>query len=169
MLREIRTLDLWKSPSAVDDPSGGFSVAQVSLKEIMAGSNPAANIVICPQDVISVPRGEMVYVVGQVPRAGGFILRERETLSVLQALSLAGGLDATAQPQNARILRPAPGGGTRAEIPVDLRKIMAAQAGDVPLQSEDILFVPTSGPKKAFGRAAEAAIQITTGLLIYRR
>ncbi len=156
--------------NAQDDPSGGFSVAQVSLREIMEARNPAENIVIKPMDVVSVPRAEMVYVSGQVPKAGGFVLRERETLSVLQALSLAGGLDRAAAPQNARILRPAPGdSGNRTEIAVNLKKILTGQAGDLPLQSEDILFVPSSAPKKAVARAAEAAIQLGTGVVIWRR
>ena len=155
--------------SAKDDPSGGFSVAEVSLDGIMHARNPEENVVILPQDVVSVPRAEMVYVIGQVPKSGGFVLRERETLSVLQALSLAGGMDHSASPQNARILRPAPGSASRTEIAVNLKRIMAGQAPDVPLQKEDILFVPTSTPKKALGRVADAAIQITTGLIVFRR
>jgi polysaccharide export outer membrane protein len=111
----------------------------------------------------------MVYVVGQVPRAGGFVLRERENLSVLQALSLAGGTDRAASPKNARILRAVDGTSNRTEIAVDLGRILAGQAGDVPMQSEDILFVPASAPKKALARAAESALQVTTGLIIYRR
>jgi polysaccharide export outer membrane protein len=156
-------------PSNAADPTGGFWVAQVSLKEIMEARNPSENILICPHDVISVPRAEMVYVIGQVPRAGGYVLRERETLSVLQALALAGGLGRVASPQKARILRPEAGGGSRAEIPVNLKKIMEGEAGDMPLLPEDILFIPSSAPKRAIGRVAEAAIQVTTGLIIFRR
>ena len=156
-------------PNAVDDATGGFSVAEVGLKEIMDASNPPQNIIIRPQDVISVPRGAMVYIIGEVPKAGGFILRERENVSVLQALSLAGGLDKAAAPANARILRPVPGNANRTEIPINLKKIMTGQAGDVPLQAEDILFIPGSTPKKTLSRAAEMALTITTGLVIYRR
>jgi polysaccharide export outer membrane protein len=156
-------------PSAADDPTGAFSVAEVSLKQILEARNPAENILIRPQDVISVPRANLVYVIGEVPKAGGYVLRERETLSALQALSLAGGLDRTAAPQNARILRLPPGGGNRAEIAVNLKQIMAGQTGDVALQAEDILLIPSSAPKKALSRAAEAAVQITTGLIIFRR
>lgn len=156
-------------PNAADDGSGGFSVAEVGLKEIMEARNPAENIFVCPQDVISVPRAEMVYVVGDVSKPGGFVLRERETVSVLQAISLAGGLDRAAAPQNARILRPARGSDARTEIAVNLKTIMTGQTGDVPMQPDDILFVPSSAPKRAIGRVAEAAVQITTGLAIYRR
>lgn len=87
---------------AGDDPSGQFSVADVSLRGIMEAKNPDDNITIRPHDVISVPRAEMVYVIGQVQRAGGFILNERENLSVLKALSLAGGLDRTASRSKSR-------------------------------------------------------------------
>ncbi len=156
-------------PSAADDSTGAFSVAEVSLKEILEARNPAGNIVIRPQDVISVPRANMVYVIGEVPKAGGYVLRERETLSALQALSLAGGLDRAAAPQNGRILRLPAGGGNRTEIAVNLKRIMAGQSGDVPLQAEDILLIPSSAPKRAISRAAEAAVQITTGLIIFRR
>jgi hypothetical protein len=52
---------------------------------------------------------------------------------------------------------------------VDLKSVLAGQTSDVPLQPEDILFVPSSLPKKAIIRAAEAAVQIGTGLVIWRR
>jgi polysaccharide export outer membrane protein len=156
-------------PNAADDSSGQFSVAEVSLRGIMEAKTPEQNITVRPHDVISVPRAEMVYVIGQVQRSGGFILNERESLSVLKALSLAGGLDHAASPKNARILRASAGASSRLEIPVDLKSILSGQTGDVPLQPEDILFVPASLPKKAVIRAAEAAVQIGTGLVIWRR
>lgn len=155
--------------NAVDDSSGSYSVAEISIKELMDAKNPSSNIVILPQDIVSVPHAEMVYVIGRVQRSGGYVLRERETLSVLQVLSLAGGLDSSAAPKNSRIMRPVSGSSSRAEIPLNLSKIMSGQSGDVPLQPDDILFVPTSVPKKALARAAEAALQVTTGLAIYRR
>jgi len=39
----------------------------------------------------------------------------------------------------------------------------------VSMQAEDILFVPGSATKKAGWRAMEAAIQLGTGILIWRR
>jgi protein involved in polysaccharide export with SLBB domain len=44
-----------------------------------------------------------VYVIGEVLKAGGFLFTEDEHITVLQALSMAGGLDRMAQPQNARL------------------------------------------------------------------
>lgn len=156
-----------------EDPTGQFSVAQVSIKDILEATNPAENIEIRPYDVISVPRGEMIYVMGEVRRPGGFVLGDQEKISILKVLSLAEGLQPLAAPQHARILRTRVGvSDKRMEIPVDLKGILTGKAMDVPLQADDILFVPTNGPKKAVIRAIETALGIgtsaATGLIIYR-
>jgi polysaccharide biosynthesis/export protein len=154
---------------AAPDATGRYSVAQVSVKSVLEARNPQENIPICPEDVISVPRAEMVYVIGAVRRAGGFMLNENENMTVLQALSLAEGLERTAAPRRARVLQPAPGSASRTELPLDLSKIIAGRAADLPLGAGDILFVPGSTAKSATLRGLEAAVQIGTGVVIWRR
>lgn len=156
-------------PDARDDSTGRYSVASVAVKSVIEARNPRENIPIMPNDVISVPRAEMVYVVGAVKRSGGFILNDRENITVLQALSLAEGADRTAATKNAKILRVAPGQTARLEIPINVKEIFAGKANDIPMRADDILFVPTSAARSASIRAAEAAVQITTGLIIWRR
>jgi polysaccharide export outer membrane protein len=155
-------------PEARDDPSGGFSVAEVNLPSIVRAENPAQNIYVEPNDVISVPRAEMVYVVGAVNRSGGYVLGEKQGITALEALALAGGLAGGASAKGAKILRPAEGDSERLEIAVNLRDIMAGRSEDVPLWPDDILFVPTSGAKAAAIRAAEAALGIGSGIAIWR-
>jgi polysaccharide biosynthesis/export protein len=155
-------------PNAKMDPTGQFSLAQVSLPSIMGNLHPEENVLIQPNDVISVPRADLVYVVGEVKKSGGFPLDERETLSVLKAISLAEGLVPTASPAGVRILRGGEDGGERQEIAVDLKKIFGGKSPDVPLEPNDILFVPSSASKKAGIRAIEAAIQLGTGIVIWR-
>ncbi len=155
--------------TARDDSTRRFSVASANIEDILKANHPADNVIIKPNDVISVPRAEMVYVIGAVGRSGGFVLREQESISVLQALALAGGVDGTAASRRARILRPAPGGGERLELPIDLKSIMESNSEDVALQPEDILFVPNSSGKTAARRAADAAIRVATGVVIFRR
>jgi polysaccharide export outer membrane protein len=155
-------------PNARNDASGQFTVAEVELKAIMSARSPEENILIQPHDVISVPRGELVYVIGEVVKAGGFVLEERKTFSVLQALSMAGGLSHEAAPQNGRILRESESGAKRTEIPINIKEILSGKAQDVSLNSEDILFIPNSVPKKAAVRAMEMALQTVTGVVIFR-
>jgi polysaccharide export outer membrane protein len=71
----------------------------------MSGKDPEGNIVIKPHDVITVNRARMVYVLGNVTRPGGYVMTENETMSVTQAVALAGGWDKTAALSAARVLR----------------------------------------------------------------
>ena len=47
---------------------------------------------------------------------------------------MAEGLEKTATPEKARILRPVPGADSREEVPVDLKVMLAGGASDVALQ-----------------------------------
>ncbi len=158
-------------PGARLDPTGQFSIAEVKLKEVLEARSPEQNITIRPNDIISVPRAETIYVLGAVKRAGRFALNESDTLSVLQAVSLAEGLERTASPQKAKILRIAPGATRRAEVPLDLKKIFSGEMADVVLQPDDILFVPDSAQKRAVLRTLEALLSIGTtagaGVILY--
>jgi len=134
---------------AMIDPTGQFSVAELKVQEILEGKNPAANIEIKPHDVISVSEASssMIYVVGDVKRAGAFTLGGRQSLSVLNALSMAGGLERTAKPAKARIVRSAPGELKHQEIAVNLKQILAGKAEDIRMRPQDVLVVPSSGSK----------------------
>jgi polysaccharide export outer membrane protein len=155
-------------PEAQLDTSGRFSVAELNLKKIMEAKNPEENIQIFPHDVISVPKAEMVYVIGEVRRSGGFVLGEHQSISVLQALSLAEGLNSTADTRHAKILRLKRDADQREEMAVDVKDVLNGKKPDVPLRGDDILFIPGSTGKKAALRTLEAAIQTGTGLAIWR-
>lgn len=154
-------------PDAALDSTGKFSVASVNVKSIMAGTNPSENIHIKPNDVITVPRGEIIYVIGAVHKPGGFMLNDHRSLSALQILSLAEGLDRLAASQRAKIMRAVPGSNDRAEIPLDLKGILAGKIPDVPLKADDILFVPVSAAKTAEYRTIDVLVGASTAL-IYR-
>lgn len=151
------------------DSTGKFSVAEIKLKDLISAKDPSLNIAVCPNDVLSVPAGEVVYVVGEVKKAGGFPLGSRATMSVLEAVSLAEGLDPKASPGNSYLLRVPETGGERQEIPVNLKAIMAGKSPDVHMRPNDILLVPNSAAKSAAMRGVETAIQIGSGLLIWGR
>ena len=154
--------------NAKPDPSGKFSVAELNLKKIMEAKSPEENIQIFPHDVISVPKADMVYVIGEVRRSGGFVLGEHQTISVLQALSMAEGLNNGADTRHAKILRLKKEAVQREELPVDVKDVLTGKKPDLPMQGDDILFIPGSTGKKAALRALEAAVQTGTGLAIWR-
>ncbi len=136
-------------PGAASDPTGRYTSAELDLQEILDGRHPASNIEIKPHDVVSVSQGNvrMVYVVGDVQRSGAFNLGGQRTLSVLSALSLAGGLGRTAKPEHAKIFRPAPDRLTHQEFDVNIKQLLAGKGEDLGLRPDDVLVIPTSSRK----------------------
>ena len=145
-------------PQTTTDSSGKLSIASIKVKSLMTSANPAENIQILPGDTISVPTADLVYAVGCVSKPGAFPLNGHETLSALQVVSLSGGPQRTAALSKAKILRAVPGTATRTEIPVDLKLLMAGKGPDIPLQPEDILFIPNSNAKSTGYRTLDAIV-----------
>jgi len=121
------------------------------------------NIEILPGDTITVPRAPVIYVVGDVGHPTGLLV-DNGSLTVLQALAMAGGTNHTAKMGATRIIRKGPNGMTETKVP--LKKMLEAKVPDVTLQADDILFVPISGARVAAGRAAEAAVSAATALTV---
>jgi polysaccharide export outer membrane protein len=153
-------------PNARTDETGQYSIAEVEVKSVMEMTSPEQNILIMPHDVISVSRANIVYVVGHVNRPGGFVTNGK--LSVLQALSLAGGFQAHANAKEARILRLKDDSQNRTQIAVNLKKVLTGGAEDLALRPDDILVIPHSGWKEFGARAAAASLAVATGVAIYR-
>jgi len=155
-------------PNAVTDASGRFSSADLNIRAVMSAKSPQDNIPVKPYDIITVPKADLIYVMGPVKRAGGFALQERSNMTVLEAVTLAQGLERTASSHKGKIFRVDETTHARLEIPVDVQKILDGKGNDTPLLSNDILYVPSSSAKLASYRALEAIIQTGTGLAIYR-
>jgi polysaccharide biosynthesis/export protein len=152
--------------------SGTQSRAELTipLKELLDRTNPSLNVDLYPGDTVTVEYAGVVYVVGAVNRAGGFPLTsDREHMTVLEALALAEGLKGTAIRKRTLIIRQnSDSSRTRQTISVNLASIFNGKAPDLTLHANDILFVPDSTSQKALRRAAEAAVEITTGVIIFR-
>lgn len=124
----------------------------------------SGNVEVMPGDTITVPRAPIIYVVGDVGRPSGLLV-DNGTLTVLQAIALAGGTNHTAKMSGVRIIRKTPAGMT--ETKVQLQKMLEAKIPDVTLQADDILFVPVSGGRILAGRTFEAAMSAATAVSIY--
>ena len=155
-------------PNAVDDVAAQVSTAELSAKDILEANTPLKNIAICPEDIISVARADKVYLIGEVQKPGEYILRERQSVSLLQAVSMAGGISRNAGAKNAKVLRVVAGNTERSEIPVNLKLVMDGHGKDFQLLPDDILFVPGTMSKNIAMRTLEAAITVGTGLAVYR-
>ena len=135
--------------------------------------NPEALTPILPQvqifpgDTIMVPRAGIIYVLGDVNRAGGYVLDGRNALTVEEAMALAGGPAKAAALKRVQLVRTLEDGRKEAiTIPVNL--IYTGQAPDVALKDGDVLFVPTSTGKLVTEQAINSALGIGTQIVIYR-
>ncbi len=95
---------------------------------------------IFPGDTIVVAKAGVVYIVGDVAKAGGFLVDNNEPLSTAQAISLAGGPNRTASLSRTRLIRKVDGG--RQEYVLDLAKLLKGEQADLPLRDGDIIWVP---------------------------
>jgi hypothetical protein len=64
-------------------------------------------------------------------------------------------------------MRQNPTTGNRDSIPVHIKELEKNKTADIPLRTNDILYVPDSRGKKALARGAEAALGIGTSVAIY--
>jgi polysaccharide biosynthesis/export protein len=157
-----------KTPDIPGEPPPLTNTITINLGELMETGDTKNNIVLEAGDVVTVPHAGIVYVLGAVGRAGGYVLaNDRSQLSTLKILSLAGGLTRTAKSDKAVIVRK-DDQGQQHEVAIDLKKVLNRQAEDLQLQPSDILYVPESAGKQAMFRALEIGLAMGTAIAIYR-
>jgi polysaccharide export outer membrane protein len=78
-------------------------VRRVDLRELQNGGF-SQNAMLRDGDTVFIPRAESIYVYGQVKNPGAYQLQQKDS-TVLQALSLAGGLTERGRSSGLRILR----------------------------------------------------------------
>ncbi len=139
----------------------------IDLKDLLYTHADGLNIPIEPHDIIAVSKADVIYVAGAgVRKPGGFLLDDRDSITVLQALAMAEGLAPDAAKHHARIIHTKTD-GSHVEIPVDLDKIVKDHAPDPELAGNDILYVPSSAGKAAMKKTTQAIVQTVSGFLIF--
>ncbi len=167
---ETAVSDPGPSGLAADETSGAESIS-IHLKDLLDSGNPHSNVLVYPGDQVKVARAGIVYVVGQVHKPGGFVVKTNENISVLQAIALAEGMTPNSKGKEARIILAGGTNGPPKEVPINLDKIMAGKATDPLLKPNDVLFVPNSGGKEALHVIEQSTAGIVGalgGAAIYR-
>jgi polysaccharide export outer membrane protein len=153
-------------------PDGKPLVRRIPVKGLIDAANPELNPLLEGGEEIRVPEAGRVFVVGNVHKPGAYAVPDPKDASVLRLLAVAEGLAPYAQ-KTAYIYREEPESGVRREIPIELARILKREAPDVPLQINDVLYVPdNSGRRAAMGvidRAVGFGAGTVSGILIWRR
>jgi polysaccharide export outer membrane protein len=139
-------------PQAVEDPARKISTVEIGLESLTQNINPDEDLVLQAYDVVSVDRAERVYVSGEVTRQASIELGERDSISIVQALTEAGGFTPKASKDHVEVLRPVLGTNRRAKIDIDMKRVLEGKDLDFPLLPNDALIV--QGKKVQLGPVA---------------
>ncbi len=124
------------------------------------GSDPAhsaaGNIPIFAGDTITVSEVGLYYVVGAVNKPIANPLNGAIPTTLVQAVTAAGGATFAAKLDDTKLVRTT--GTQRTVINVSLGKILQGKAEDIPLQTDDIVLVPSSALKKFLSNGGASTI-----------
>lgn len=132
---------------------------RISVKALIDAADPEVNVQLQGGEQIRVPEAGRVYVVGNVRKPGAFVVHDASETSVLRVLALSEGLEKFAA-KEAYIYRREQGPAGKNEIPIELEKIMQRKAPDVPLQANDVLYIPDNKGRRSLARVMESVAAI---------
>ena len=153
------------SAEATGTPVGSVQILRMS--DLLNGNGASAVAEVRNGDVINVSSAQLIYVLGEVTKPGGYPMADPSSgVSVVQAVALAEGLKTVAS-HHALIVRQSTSDKARVEIPVDVGQMVTGKATDVLLAPNDILYIPASGAKRALKAMGDIALAAANGAAIY--
>jgi polysaccharide export outer membrane protein len=144
--------------------NGELKTEHVAYKQ-GGNSSTLRSVEIKPGDSVLVHRAGIIYVLGAVTRPGGYLMVNGGTLSVVQAVSLAGGTTLQASDKWAVVVRRQGTGFVQFKVP--LAKIESGNAAPVELQVNDALYIPVSTWKAVLVNGSNV-LSAATSAAIYR-
>ena len=122
---------------------GGTARIAIDLEGLVFAADPALNFTVHAGDIIYVPAVEKVriFVTGAVRKPDLYEVPRSEPVTVLKAITLAGGTTDRAAEKKVTVYRYT-AGGERISFLVNLRLIKRGKAEDPVLQKDDLVLVP---------------------------
>jgi polysaccharide export outer membrane protein len=112
-----------------------------------------------------------VFVVGNIRQPGAYPVDDASDTTVLKMLALSEGLMPFADKLAYIFRREAGAGGSKNEIPIELKAIMDRKSPDIPLQPNDVLYIPDNRRKRITISAIERILSFcsatASGVLVY--
>ena len=139
-IREDAGSDIVVSREVVQNGKPARLTQTIPVRKLIDNADPSVNVMLHGGEEVLVPEALKIYVVGSVKKPGAYPVRNDEETTILQLLALSEGL-APYSAKVAYVYRRA-SGGAKTEVPIELAKIMKRKSPDVPLQANDILYVP---------------------------
>lgn len=113
------------------------------LNGLLQGRDQTSNIYLSDQDVVYIPKAEHFYIIGEVKTPGSYPLADQE-ITLIEAISIAGGFTSIAARNKTRIIRVEEGVEKIFEVKVDLITDVGRKRRDVIIRPNDVIVVPES-------------------------
>ncbi len=149
-------------PTELSDGVAEVLHAAASVPDRVDLNKSAATYKIIPGDTITLERAPLVYILGNVRRAGGFPLARATTIT--QGLALAQGFSPSAKDKQVYLFRD-DANGKRVVAVINLHKILRGKMADMELQPNDIVFIPNSNVADVTKAVATALPGLGTALI----
>ncbi len=127
------------------DGDGTARRLTIDVERLVYAADPALNLDVEPGDIIYVPAVERVriFVSGAVRNPDLYEVPRDEPVTVLKAITLAGGTTDRAAEKRVQVIR-SDAQGRRQAFEVDLRRVKRGKAEDPILERDDVVLVPES-------------------------
>jgi polysaccharide biosynthesis/export protein len=127
------------------DAGGATKRISIDLDKLVYEGDPSLNVAVLPGDIVYVPAVEKIriFVTGAVRNPDLYEVPRSEPVTVLRAVTLAGGTTDRAAESRVQIIRTG-ADGKRETIAVNLKKVKRGKADDPVLQKDDLVLVPES-------------------------
>jgi polysaccharide biosynthesis/export protein len=139
-MREDAGSDIVVSKEVIQGGKTTRATQTIPVRQLIDNADPALNVMLHGGEEVLVPEALKIYVVGNVKKPGAYPVRTDEGTTILQLLALSEGLTPFSGKVAYVYRRSA--GGAKTEVPVPLARIMKRKSPDVPLQANDILYIP---------------------------
>lgn len=119
---------------------------RIDLATLLSTSGSGNDPLLTGDDLVRVLPARLIYITGALNKPGAFPLQTGEPITVLKALALAQGFNATESPdkKHAEIIR-SEASGARVVLPINLDRILKHKDPNPTLMAGDLLYVPESG------------------------
>jgi polysaccharide biosynthesis/export protein len=156
------------SATSPGNPPPPGNIITIYLNDLIGTGDTRNNIPLEAGDVVTVPHAGIIYVLGAVSRPGGFVLsHDRDHITSMKVLALAGGLTRIAKLDHAVIIR-RDDQGRQTETEVNLKQVLNRRTEDIQMHASDVLYIPDNRFKEALLQTVQIAIAVATSAAIYR-
>jgi polysaccharide export outer membrane protein len=116
-------------------------VIRIDLSALLHEGNQQSNLLLKDRDLLYIPKVEPFYIIGEVKNPGSFYYKEKD-ITLVEAITMAGGFDVFADRNRTRIVRMEDGIEKIIEVRVDAITEAGQKGQDVLIRPGDIIVVP---------------------------